>query len=105
MRESAPSSRRRAVRDILLYGACGGVLIAVLNLMQYRFLVVEHSVVIYVALVAPSSPGSASGWDSEFQERLTSQHDYAGRFVNRRSCDQGSAISVPSSNLRSSWKV
>ena len=51
-RESAPSSRRRAVRDILLYGVCGGVLVAVLKLTEYRFLVVEHSVEIYVALVA-----------------------------------------------------
>lgn len=51
-KESAPSSRRRAVRDILLYGVCGGVLIAVLKLTEYRFLVVEHSVEIYVALVA-----------------------------------------------------
>jgi DNA-binding NarL/FixJ family response regulator len=40
------------VRDILLYGVCGGVLIAVLKLTEYRFLVVEHSVQIYVALVA-----------------------------------------------------
>ena len=47
-RESAPSSRRRAVRDILLYGVCGGVLIAVLKLTEYHFLVVEHSVEIYV---------------------------------------------------------
>jgi NarL family two-component system response regulator LiaR len=51
-KESAPSSRRRAVRDILLYGVCGGVLIAVLKLTEYRFLVVEHSVEVYVALVA-----------------------------------------------------
>ena len=51
-RGSAPSSRRRAVRDILLYGVCGGVLIAVLKLTEYRFLVVEHSVEIYGALVA-----------------------------------------------------
>jgi DNA-binding NarL/FixJ family response regulator len=51
-RVSAPSSRRRAVRDILLYGVCGGVLIAVLKLAEYRFLVVEHSVELYVALVA-----------------------------------------------------
>ena len=50
--ESAPNSRRRAVRDILLYGLCGGVLIAVLKLTEYRFLVVEHSVEIYVGLVA-----------------------------------------------------
>jgi hypothetical protein len=40
------------VRDILLYGLCGGVLIAVLKLTEYRFLVVEHSVEIYGALVA-----------------------------------------------------
>jgi DNA-binding NarL/FixJ family response regulator len=50
--ESAPSSRRRALRDILLYGLCGGLLIAVLKLTEYRFLVVAHSVEIYVALVA-----------------------------------------------------
>jgi ATP/maltotriose-dependent transcriptional regulator MalT len=51
-RESAPSSRRRAVRDILLYGVTGGLLIAVLKLTEYRFLVLEHSVEIYGALVA-----------------------------------------------------
>lgn len=50
--ESDPGSRRRAARDILLYGLCGGVLIAVLKLTEYRFLVVEHSVEIYGALVA-----------------------------------------------------
>jgi NarL family two-component system response regulator LiaR len=52
MTEPTPSSRRRALRDILLYGVSGGVLIALLNLTQYRFLVLEHSVEIYVALVA-----------------------------------------------------
>ena len=51
-RESAPSSRRRAVRDIVLYGVCGGLLVAVLKLTEYRFLVVEYSVEIYVGLVA-----------------------------------------------------
>jgi NarL family two-component system response regulator LiaR len=51
-KESVPGSRRRAVRDILLYGVCGGVLIAVLKLTEYRFLVVEHSVEIYGAMVA-----------------------------------------------------
>jgi len=38
--------------DILLYGVCGGALIVILKLTEYRFLVVEHSVEIYVALVA-----------------------------------------------------
>jgi len=40
------------LRDILLYGLCGGVLITLLRLTEYRFLVVEHSVEIYGGLVA-----------------------------------------------------
>lgn len=38
--------------EILFYGLCGGLLILVLKLTEYRFLVVEHSVEIYVGLVA-----------------------------------------------------
>jgi len=51
-KESSPGSRRRALRDILLYGVSGGVLIVVLKLTEYRFLVVEYSVEIYAALIA-----------------------------------------------------
>jgi NarL family two-component system response regulator LiaR len=51
-KESRQSSRRRALRDMALYGVSGGLLIAVLKLTEYRFLVVEHSVEIYVGLVA-----------------------------------------------------
>lgn len=36
----------------LIYGLCGGVLIVVLKLIEYRFLVVEHSVEIYGGLIA-----------------------------------------------------
>jgi DNA-binding CsgD family transcriptional regulator len=36
----------------LIYGLCGGVLIVVLRLVEYRFLVVEHSVEIYGGLIA-----------------------------------------------------
>ena len=43
---------RRALRDIILYSLCGGVLITVLKLTEYRFLVVEHSVEIYAGLIA-----------------------------------------------------
>ncbi len=39
-------------KHVLLYGVLGGVLIAVLKLIEYRWLVVEHSVEIYGALVA-----------------------------------------------------
>ncbi|MBC7791233.1 MAG: response regulator transcription factor [Anaerolineae bacterium] len=38
-------------KHILLYGLLGGVLIAVLNLIEYRFLVIEHSAEIYGALI------------------------------------------------------
>jgi NarL family two-component system response regulator LiaR len=39
-------------RDVLVYGLLGGVLIAVLKLIEYRFLLVEHSFEIYAGLVA-----------------------------------------------------
>jgi ATP/maltotriose-dependent transcriptional regulator MalT len=37
---------------VLLYGVVGGVLIAVLKSIEYRWLVVEHSIEIYGGLVA-----------------------------------------------------
>jgi DNA-binding CsgD family transcriptional regulator len=37
---------------VLVYGILGGVLIAALNLIEYRFLVLEHSLEIYGGLVA-----------------------------------------------------
>ena len=39
-------------RLILIYGICGGLLIVVLQLVEYRFLVIEHSLEIYGAVVA-----------------------------------------------------
>jgi DNA-binding NarL/FixJ family response regulator len=39
-------------KTILLYGLLGGVLIAALKLIEYRFLVVEHSLEIYGGIVA-----------------------------------------------------
>ena len=39
-------------RTVLLYGILGGVLIVVLKLVEYRFLVIEHSLEIYGGLVA-----------------------------------------------------
>src|SRR5205814_2659934 len=39
-------------KTVLVYGLLGGVLIAALHLIQYRFLVLEHSVEIYGGLVA-----------------------------------------------------
>ena len=37
---------------VILYGVCGGLLIAALQFAQYRFLVVEHSLEIYGGLIA-----------------------------------------------------
>jgi len=39
-------------KAVLLYGICGGVLIAALRLAEYRFLVIEHSIEIYGGLIA-----------------------------------------------------
>jgi DNA-binding CsgD family transcriptional regulator len=42
----------QAFRGIVLYGLCGGILIAALRLAEYRFLVLDRSVEIYGAIVA-----------------------------------------------------
>jgi DNA-binding CsgD family transcriptional regulator len=39
-------------RNILIYGLCGGVLIVLLRLIEYRFLIVQHSLEIYGGLIA-----------------------------------------------------
>ena len=39
-------------KHIFIYGLCGGLLIVLLKLIEYRFLVVEHSIEIYGGLVA-----------------------------------------------------
>jgi DNA-binding CsgD family transcriptional regulator len=39
-------------RTVLIYGLLGGVLIVALKLVEYRFLVLEHSLEIYGGLVA-----------------------------------------------------
>ena len=39
-------------RNILIFGLCGGLLIAALRLIEYRFLIVSHSLEIYGGLVA-----------------------------------------------------
>ena len=39
-------------RHILIYGLMGGVLIVLLKLVEYRFLVIEHSIEIYGGLIA-----------------------------------------------------
>jgi two-component system, NarL family, response regulator LiaR len=54
MRSGAKSRPRlrRAMREIVIFGLFGGLLITVLKLTEYRFLVLEHSVEIYGGLVA-----------------------------------------------------
>jgi DNA-binding CsgD family transcriptional regulator len=43
---------RQTLIHTLIYGLCGGILIVVLKLIEFRFLVVEHSIEIYGGLVA-----------------------------------------------------
>lgn len=46
------ASSRSVTKEILLYGVCGGLLIAALKFTEYRFLVLEHSLGIYGGIVA-----------------------------------------------------
>ena len=46
------TDRREMLKHVLLYGAVGGVLIAGLKAVEYRWLVVEHSIEIYGGIVA-----------------------------------------------------
>lgn len=39
-------------KHVLLYGLAGGILVVVLRLIEYRYLVIEHSIEIYGGLVA-----------------------------------------------------
>jgi DNA-binding CsgD family transcriptional regulator len=39
-------------KAVLLYGVCGGLAIAALRAVEYRFLVLEHSIEIYGGLIA-----------------------------------------------------
>lgn len=43
---------RRTWVEIFLYGLCGGILLVVLRMIEYRFLVLEHSIEIYGVLIA-----------------------------------------------------
>ena len=44
--------KRQTLIHTLIYGLCGGVLIVVLRLVEYRFLFVQHSFEIYGGLIA-----------------------------------------------------
>jgi NarL family two-component system response regulator LiaR len=44
--------KRQTIIHALIYGVTGGVLIVLLRLIEFRFLVIEHSIEIYGALIA-----------------------------------------------------
>jgi len=44
--------KRETLKHALIYGASGGVLIVVLKLIEFRFIVVEHSFEVYAGLIA-----------------------------------------------------
>lgn len=47
-----PGVLPRVKKTVLLYGLLGGVLIALLDLVEYRYLVLEHSLELYGGIVA-----------------------------------------------------
>ena len=44
--------KRQTLIHTLIYGICGGLLIVGLRLIEFRFLIVEHSIEIYGGLIA-----------------------------------------------------
>ncbi|MDX6501415.1 MAG: hypothetical protein QOG23_4675 [Blastocatellia bacterium] len=56
-------------KHILIYGLCGGALIVLLKLIEYRFLIVEHS----IRLFASSAP-SAGRRQSNLEKNWDSYH-------------------------------
>jgi DNA-binding CsgD family transcriptional regulator len=44
--------KRQTLIHVLIYGLCGGVLIAVLKYIEFRFLIAQHAFEIYGALIA-----------------------------------------------------
>ena len=44
--------KRQTLIHTLIYGLCGGILIFAMRFVEYRFLVVQHSIEIYGGLVA-----------------------------------------------------
>jgi DNA-binding CsgD family transcriptional regulator len=50
--ETAPQPERYVKKTVLIYGLLGGLLIAALKLIEYRFLVLEHSLEIYGGIIA-----------------------------------------------------
>ena len=48
----APDILNAVKKTVLIYGLLGGILIVVLKLVEYRFLVLEHSLEIYGGIVA-----------------------------------------------------
>ena len=49
--------KKQTLIHVLIYGLSGGILILVLKLIEFRFLVVEHSIEIYGGLVAAMFAG------------------------------------------------
>ena len=84
-------SRRRAVRDNLLFGLCGGVLITILKLTEYRFLVIEHSVEIYGGLIAALFAGLGIWLGLTLTRRKSQPVPASGPFVpdEQRLCELG----------------
>ena len=44
--------KRQTFIHTLIYGLCGGILIVVLRLLEFQFLIVQHSIEIYGGLIA-----------------------------------------------------
>jgi NarL family two-component system response regulator LiaR len=68
-------------RHVLIYGLVGGALIIILKLTEYRFLVIDHSIEIYGALIAAIFAALGIIW---LGLKLTKTHERAVMWAGRK---------------------
>ena len=91
-------------KHILIYGVCGGVLILLLRLIEYRFLVIERSVEIYGGLIALlfSSVGMARP-ETHQEERDSCRQGSAGRGNRGGSGSHEGTVRARSKSITEAW--
>jgi hypothetical protein len=89
-------------RQVALYGAVGGVLIALLKFIEYKYLVHEYSSEIYGVLIAVSSPSSAVQNDvADHATCAASPRDSATR--RKLHSDRNTSATISYERSRAAW--
>jgi two-component system, NarL family, response regulator LiaR len=80
-RPGKPRESRRALREILIYGACCGTLVAVLRVVEHRFFALEHPLAVYGGVLAVLFAGLGIWLGLSLPRRRPAAVPAAGPFV------------------------